>query len=289
MSAQSKTIVITGATSGIGLALARQLVAQGCNVIGVGRSEGRCQQAQHLLYEINPQVKSTYLVADLALQTQVRELAQHIQQQLNSWGIQHLDGLVNNAASLPFHQTTTTEGFDVQWAVNYLSGFLLTDLLLRIMQSAPAARIVSVSSASHYHTHMHWHELQLFHSYNPLKAYKHTKLAQVLFIAELNHRLTSTPNIKAFAADPGLVNTDIGLKGNSKFMDWIWRLRRKGGVAPEKAAKDIAFLLLDPVVQATDQIYWKNGKPQMPNPRALNRKDEQRLWDISSRMVNLDH
>lgn len=287
MSPSSKTIIITGATSGIGLALARQLLTQGCNVIGIGRSTERCQQAQRALSNVNPHTHLTYLLADLSLQVQIHKLAGQIKQQLASWQIAYLDGLVNNAATLPFHQTITMEGYDTQWAVNYLSGFLLTNLLLPYMDCAPAARIVSVSSASHYHTRMHWHDLQLFHSYNPLRAYKHTKLAQVLFIHELNRHLQDFPNIKAFAADPGLVNTDIGLKGNSSFMDWIWKLRRKGGVSPDKAAEGIAFLLLDMGVQNSDQIYWRDSHPQTPNPRALNLKDCQRLWQISSRMVDL--
>lgn len=287
MDSLPKTFVVTGATSGIGLALARQLVAQGSNVIGIGRSAERCWHAQQVLSKINPHVHLTYLLADLSLLVQVRQLAQQIKQQLTSWYVAYLDGLVNNAAILPFHQTTTVEGFDTQWAVNYLSGFLLTNLLLPPMHAAPAARIISVSSASHYHTYLHWHDLQLFHSYNPLRAYKHTKLAQVLFIHELNRRLHDHPNIKAFAADPGLVNTDIGLKGNSLFMDWIWKLRRRGGVSPGEAARGIAFLLLDPDLQNSNQIYWRDSRPQSPNPRALNLRDGERLWDISSRMMKL--
>jgi NAD(P)-dependent dehydrogenase (short-subunit alcohol dehydrogenase family) len=146
MSPSSKTIIITGATSGIGLALARQLHTQGCNVIGIGRSTERCQQAQRALSNVNPHTHLTYLLADLSLQVQIHKLAGQIKQQLASWQIAYLDGLVNNAATLPFHQTITMEGYDTQWAVNYLSGFLLTNLLLPYMDCAPAARIVSVSS-----------------------------------------------------------------------------------------------------------------------------------------------
>jgi NAD(P)-dependent dehydrogenase (short-subunit alcohol dehydrogenase family) len=282
-----KTYVITGATSGIGLALANDLVAQGMNVIGVGRSPERCQDALTLLRTVNPWAKINYCLADLSLMQQVRALAQQVANQLIVWGVEHLDGLVNNAASLPFHQTTTAEGLDTQWAVNYLSGFLLTDLLLEWMQKAPAARIVSVSSASHYHTRMHWKDVQLFHSYNPLKAYKHTKLAQVIFIAELNRRFQSMPAMKAFAADPGLVDTNIGYKGNSDLMSWIWKLRRRGGIPPEEAARGIAFLLTEPSIQNSDQIYWKHAQPQSPNPRALDEASGQQLWVLSAQMCGL--
>ena len=289
MKQNKRTYVISGATSGIGLAVAKALVGQDCNVIGVGRSAERCESAKRVLQEMNPLVRVEYYLADLAEQKQVRGVARQIQQQLKEWNISYLNGLVNNAAVVPFKQTFTMDGFDMQWAVNYLSGFLLSNLLLGLMSQAPFARIVSVSSASHYHTHMHWNDLQMMRFYNPLTAYKRSKLAQVLFIAELNRRLNEKPNIKAFAADPGLVRTDIGLKGNSNFMSWIWKVRRQSGISPEETAKGIMFLLIEPSIQNATQIYWKHGQPQDPHPCALDKRAGKRLWRISVRMCRLQN
>ena len=287
MKQNERTYVISGATSGIGLAVAKTLVEKDCNIIGVGRSPERCEIAKNTLREMNPSVKTEYCLADLSEQKQVCGVARQIQQQLKEWNIPYLDGLVNNAAVVPFRQAFTVDGFDMQWAVNYLSGFLLSNLLLGLMSQAPFARIVSVSSASHYHTRMHWNDLQMTRFYNPLTAYKRSKLAQVLFIAELNRRLNDKPNIKAFAADPGLVRTDIGLKGKSDLMSWIWKVRRQSGISPGIAARGIVYLLTEPSIQNATQIYWKHGQPQDPHPCALDEEAGKRLWELSEKMCGI--
>lgn len=149
-----KKFVVTGATSGIGYATAAELVRQGAWVIGVGRSAARCREAENRLRALNPQGRATFLVADLALQSQVRALAQAVQQLLAAEGQPGLDGLVNNAATFTYWFSLTPEGFETQWAVNHLAPFLLTHLLLPNLAAAPAARVVTVSSNSHYAGHL---------------------------------------------------------------------------------------------------------------------------------------
>ena len=108
MSLQEKAVVVTGATSGIGLAVAEQLAFQGARVVGVGRSLERCQQTETRLRASTGNPFIQYLVADLSLQSEVRHLAVEIRTQVDG-----LFGLVNNAGSTPFHQVITTEGFDL--------------------------------------------------------------------------------------------------------------------------------------------------------------------------------
>lgn len=287
-SLKEKTVVITGAASGIGLALSRLVVSRGARLIGIGHSRKRCEKAEAMFMKVKNKSRVVVLPSELSQLSSVRELAARIKRQLNKWGTRELDALVLNAAVVAFRQIWTSEGFDTQWVVNYLSGFLLTHLLMGELIGAEKARLISVSSNSHYRTRMHWNDLQFHKFYNPLLAYKQSKLAQVIFSAEFNRRLKNETGITALAADPGLVNTEIGSKGNSPWMDFFWKLRSKNGQAPESAAEDIMFLLETDEVLPSGQIYWKYGQPKMPNRFALNENEGARLWDISMRMAGLD-
>jgi len=282
-----KTIVVTGATSGIGLATAEALARQGAEVIGVGRSPQRCQAAEQQLRGLNPAGRVTYCVADLTRQDEVRRLAEAVRGITAAAGRPALDGLVNNAGTFTFWLALTPEGFETQWALNHLAPFLLTQELLPLLEAAPAARVVTVSSGSHYHTSLNWTDIQLRRHYNGLLAYQQTKLSNVLFTVELNRRLGPQSRVRAFAADPGLVKTDIGLKGTPALVQWIWERRRAGGISPAEAARGIVFLLSEPSVRDSSQVYWKHGRPQPPSRQALDVAAAQRLWAISAQMCGM--
>jgi NAD(P)-dependent dehydrogenase (short-subunit alcohol dehydrogenase family) len=283
-----KTYLVTGATSGIGLAIAAELVSKGASVMGVGRSAERCAAAQRHLRTIDPQARIDYLCADLSLQSQVRRLAECIGETLASQGKKHLDGLVNNAGTFTYWQILSPEGFETQWAVNHLAPFLLTNALLPLLQAAPAAKIVTVSSDSHYSARLDWNDIQLRRHYNGLRAYEQSKLANVLFTLELNRRLGQDSTVRAYAADPGLVKTDIGFKGAAWGpVRWIWSLRRAGGVSPEKSAQGIVLLLDEEVTADSTAVYWKDGKPKQPGRLALDARSASRLWVLSEQMCRI--
>ncbi len=282
-----KTIVITGATSGIGLATAKILTGAGADVIGIGRSAERCEAAENLLRRINPEGRVDYLVANLALQSQVRRMAYEVRMLLARDGKVGLDGLVNNAGTFTYWLTYTPEGFEMQWAVNHLAPFLVTHELLPLLEAASAARVVTVSSGSHYGTRLKWEDLQLRRHYNGLLAYQQTKLANVLFTLELNRRLGSASTVHAFAADPGLVKTEIGLKGTPAMVRWVWQRRAAGGDPPETAARGIVFLLGEPSIQSSPELYWKAGTPKIASRYALDRESAGRLWQISEKMCGI--
>jgi NAD(P)-dependent dehydrogenase (short-subunit alcohol dehydrogenase family) len=295
-----KTIVVTGATSGIGLAAAERLVCLGAAVIGVGRSQERCREAQNRLLRANPGASVVYCAADLSLQSQIRDLGGEIREILAADGKACLDGLVNNAGTFTWWLTLTAEGFEMQWAVNHLAPFLITHELLPLLHNAPAARVITVSSASHYHGRLQWDDLQLRRHYNGLRAYENTKLANVLFTLEFNRRVGPTSPIRAFAADPGLVKTDIGLKGTPALVRKVWQWRRRGGVSPEKSAAGIVLLLgdLSPHGEYSAQggltprdwpaVCWKDGRPQPASPLAMDRQAAARLWRHSERMCGIE-
>jgi NAD(P)-dependent dehydrogenase (short-subunit alcohol dehydrogenase family) len=287
--AVQNTFVVTGATSGIGLAVTRSLLRDGHAVIGIGRSPERCRsQEQSLRAAGSSAGRVCMLCADLSLQSQVAGVAGEIEDVLRGWAASGLDGLINNAATVPFWQTLTPEGFDLQWALNHLAPFLLTVKLLPLLKQAPMARVVTVSSASHYGARLYWDDIQLRRHYSALRAYGQTKLANVLFTLELDRRLRGNGNVRAFAADPGLVNTELGLKSNSFIARWAWSMRRRGGMTPEESARGIVYLATEPSIQDADDLYWKHGKPKVADPYARNPEAAAQLWRLSAQMCGVD-
>ena len=284
-----KTFVVTGATSGIGLAVTQQLLQHSHSVIGIGRSPERCRaQEQALQVFCSSGARLHMLPADLSLQSEILCLVPAIESVLLAWHAPHLDCLVNNAGTVPFWQTFTPEGFDMQWAVNHLAPFLLTLKLLPLLKRAPAGRVVTVSSGSHYGVKLKWEDIQLRRHYNPLRAYGQTKLANVLFTVELDRRLRQDSRVRAFAADPGLVNTEIGLKSNSFLARWAWDLRRRGGITPAESARGIVFLATEPSIHDAADRYWKHGKPKAADPNGMNPEAASHLWKLSAQMCGLD-
>ena len=282
-----KTYAVTGATSGIGLAAAEALARRGAALIGVGRTPERCREAARRIQLASPQAQVDYIAADLSLQQEVVRLGASIQALLSARGTTALDGLVNNAGTFTYWFTLTRDGVETQWAVNHLAPFLLTHQLLGLLQAASQARVVTVSSDSHYGARLDWKDPQLRRTYNGLRAYGNTKLANILFTQELNRRLGAQSMLRAFAADPGLVKTDIGLKGTPSIVGWFWKWRRSGGISAEEAAKGIVFLLTEPALQNEAHPYWKHSHPRRASREALDLQAAGQLWELSEKMCGL--
>jgi len=294
-----KTILITGATSGIGLAAAKALAGRGAFVIAVGRSQTKCAQAEMQIRAAFPQARIHFLLADLSSQRQVRNLAVQARRVITEHGQsgdkehrrdkEHLwlDVLVNNAGAVASKYTESEDGIELQFAVNHLAPFLLTHELLPLLQAAPSGRVLTVSSMSHYHIRMHWADLMYRVGYNTLIVYKQSKLANVLFTAELNRRIDGASPLRAYAIDPGLVNTEIGLKGTDNLSRWFWNWRRSKGDSPEKGAETIVYLACEPVLKTPQEIYWKANRPKPASRAAHNLEDARRLWQRSERLCGI--
>ncbi len=283
-----QTFVVTGATSGIGLAVTEALAAQGATILGVGRSKTACRAAEQHLFSLHPHAQVHYLRADLSIQDEVRHLSDQIASWLQQHNIPALNGLLNNAGTFACWLTLTPDGIELQWAVNHLAPFLLTRCLLPLLQAAPKARIVTVSSASHHQAHLNWADPQMRRNYNGLLAYGNTKLANLLFTLQLNQYLKNSPWVRAFAADPGLVKTEIGFKNTPPLVNWIWKIRRRAGISAADSARGIVFLLSEPDIQQHPAMYWKHGCPERPGRAALDLGTARRLWTLSETMCGLN-
>ncbi|MGC9349773.1 MAG: SDR family NAD(P)-dependent oxidoreductase [Anaerolineae bacterium] len=284
---KGKTIVVTGATSGIGRAVVQALALGGAHVIGVGRSPDRCCFVQEAVSAASPGARLSFAIADLASQGQVRSLNSEIRRMVEEAGADYIDVLINNAGTVSSWRKVTEDGYELQFAVNHLAPFLLTLGLLPLLQAAPSGRVVTVSSGSHYKARMNWRDLMYRRHYSCLRAYKQSKLANVLFTVELNRRLGKQSPVRAYAADPGLVDTGIGQKGTSGLEKLVWKLRRRRGASPEEGAKTIVYLATQDLAENADRVYWKACRPKQPSASALQAEDASRLWTISERLCGL--
>ena len=271
--------VITGATAGIGLATAQALALRGYLVALVGRDAERCADAARRICQAAPQAQVVWYTAELSSQRQVRELAAKLCAALS-----RVDALVLSAGTVNSHQLTTEDGIEMQFAVNHLSGFLLTHELLPLLRRA-TGRVLVVSSGSHRHTRLTFPDVQHRRHYSLLGAYKRTKLCNVLFAAEVNRRL---PGVRAFAADPGLVRTDIGLKGTFGLERLVWKLRMASGVEASVPGEAIAWLAAEAAPLRTQSVYWYDKKPVAPSPYGLRQDVAGQLWQASERLCGID-
>jgi NAD(P)-dependent dehydrogenase (short-subunit alcohol dehydrogenase family) len=281
-----KIAVITGATSGIGYQTALTLLENGFEVIGIGRDPARCRCAEEKIRGHLPKAAVKYFIADLSRQSQVRAAAGDIKEYLAVRGIPTLDVLVNNAGTFADRYTPTEDGVEMTLAVNHIAPFLLTHELLPLIMAAPSGRVITVSSESHHNTWMDFNYLQRPLIYVSLWAYKVSKLANVLFSAEFNRRMTGVP-VRAYAVDPGLVNTDIGLKGTSGFSQMIWKMRQRSGTGAELPAATIAHLC-NGLLEDKEALYWRNSRPGKASRQALNPNTASRLWEMSSQLCALE-
>ena len=246
-----QTIVVTGATSGIGLETARLLAADGFRVLAVGHSRENCEKADRDIRSGLPDAAIAWFYADLMQRREVLQLAG----KLRAWLDVHADGalfaLINNAGCARSRYMTTEDGFEQQFALNVLAGYLLTRELLPCLLKV-GGRVIMTSSSSHKGCHVHWDDVMLEKMYDPLFAYKQSKLCDVLLAQGLNDRY-GQQGLHAYAVDPGLVNTEIGNK-TSGIVDVFWKYRKRFGVSPKIPAKTYRYLCAQP--EAAEGLYY---------------------------------
>lgn len=276
------TIVITGATSGIGLEVSRLLTRQGYNVIGIGRSEANCNRAKDIILSENPSAKITYFMADLMQQREVIRIAEEIILYLNENCNGELYALINNAGCVRSWYMTTDEGYEQQFALNHLAGFLLTHKLLPALIKAQG-RVIMTGSKSHKGIKVHWNDVMLRNRYNPLTAYKQSKLCNLLFAKGLNDRYASA-GIRAYVVDPGLVNTDIGNKDTGGLVNFVWSLRKRHGVHPSVPAETYAFLCEQKT--KPDGLYYYLCK-ERDYSKQVTSENADRLFELSERLCDI--
>ena len=279
---KGRTCLVTGATSGIGEETARGLARLGATVIVAGRNPAKCLAtvARIRRESGNPDVE--YLLADLSSQAEIRALVHRFRERHD-----RLDVLVNNAGSAFRRRRLSADGIEMTFALNHLSYFLLTNLLLETIKSAAPARIVNVASNGHYESPLDLNDLEMERDYSILKAYNRSKFANVLFTYELARRLKGT-GVTANALHPGLVATNI-VRHNGLLVWWGWRLyvRFRGPLTVKEGASTGIYLASSPEVEGVSGAYFVKKKQAPSDPATYDEAVARKLWEASARLTGL--
>ncbi len=278
-----KTVLITGATNGIGEAAARALAGMGARLIGVGRNPEKCARVAHSIRQQTGNPEVTYLLADLSDLTQVVRLAAEVRQRFPS-----LHVLINNAGAFFLRRQLNQQGIEMTFALNHLSYFLLTNLLLEPLRASAPARIVVVASGAHNTGAIHFDDLNLSHGYNGWKAYAQSKLANVLFTYELDRRLKGS-GVTVNCMTPGFVATGIGKNNGFLVRLALWPLHRLGAQTPEEGARTVVYLAASPEVEGVSGKYYIAEKPVSSSPVSYDEGAARRLWEVSEALVRPVH
>jgi NAD(P)-dependent dehydrogenase (short-subunit alcohol dehydrogenase family) len=224
----------------------------------------------------------SWQIAELSSLAEVRELAARILAVADA-----VDVLVNNAGTFTLSRRQSVDGNEVQLAVNWLCAFVLTGLLMPRLLAAPEARVVTVSSGSHFSGRIHWEDIQLRRRYRGLTAYNQSKLAAVLFSHELARRLGHGSSVSSYVVDPGLVRTDIGRKGNGPLVGLVWKIRSRRGISPQEAAFAVAYCAAEGSAAGRTGLYWKEGVAVPSSRRSCDTGDAARLWGLGEALGGL--
>jgi NAD(P)-dependent dehydrogenase (short-subunit alcohol dehydrogenase family) len=275
---ETKTCVVTGATSGIGKATAIRLAELGHTVITVGRDRARGEQAATQLRTRAPRAKIQVLTADISRLGQVRTLAAQLHDRHD-----RLDVLVNNAGVATFRPQLTPDGLGVTFATNHLGPFLLTNLLLDLLTGSAPARVITVASDRHKQQRsIPWEDLQPGRDCS----YKASKLLNILFTYELARRLAGT-GVTANCLSPGFVRTELGREATGAFRVFL-RLARPSQTSPEAGAQTSVYLATSPAVTEVSGRYFEKSTPAQSSALSQDPAAAKRLWQLSTQLSGLD-
>ncbi len=268
-----KTIIITGASDGIGAEAARQLTALGHKVVIVGRSKEKTTA-------IASELQVPFFVADFADLQQVRKLASNVIKDYP-----HIDVLVNNAGGIMGKRQLTVDGHEKTFQVNHLAPFLLTNLLLPVLISSRTSILNTSSVANKLFGHINIEDLEAVNNYSPNKAYGDSKLANILFTKEL-HRRYQKVGISAVAFHPGNVATNFSADSTSA-LRFLYRtpLRRLFLISPKQGADNLVWLATSNQWQSG--AYYDKRQVTEPNEQANDQVLARQLWERSAVMTGL--
>ncbi|XP_075883872.1 retinol dehydrogenase 14-like [Nelusetta ayraudi] len=282
---EGKTVIVTGANSGIGKATAAAMVALRARVILACRDASRAEEAAREIQQQTGADRSLLVVKqlDLASLASVRAFCMDVIK-----AEPRLDVLVNNAGVYQCPYAKTEDGFEMQFGVNHLGHFLLTHLLLDLLKRSAPSRVVVVSSKLYKHGRIDFEDLSSEQSYDRAAAYGRSKLANLLFARELARRLEGS-GVTANALTPGVVRTNLGRHvhipalAKPLFKLLSWGLFK----SPEEGAQTSVYLACSPDVEGTQGQCFANCRPQVLMDTATDEDVAGKLWDISEVMVGI--
>uniref|UniRef100_A0A672HU82 Retinol dehydrogenase 13-like n=1 Tax=Salarias fasciatus TaxID=181472 RepID=A0A672HU82_SALFA len=279
-----KTVLITGGNTGIGKETAVDLARRGARVILACRDMDRANKAAEDVKKRSGNDNVIVKMLDLASLQSVREMAKDI---LASE--ERLDVLINNAGIMSCPQWKTEDGFEMQFGVNHLGHFLLTNCLLDLLKKSAPSRIVNVSSLAHERGQIYFDDINQEKDYKPRKSYAQSKLANVLFTRELAKKLQGT-GVTTYSLHPGVIRTELGrhfwptipLWRRVVFTPLIYLIK-----TPTEGAQTTIYCAVEESLKDESGLYYSDCAPKTAAPQALDDEAAKKLWDLSASMVGL--
>jgi NAD(P)-dependent dehydrogenase (short-subunit alcohol dehydrogenase family) len=260
------TVLVTGATDGLGKHVALQLAERGATVLLHGRSKDRCEAVLEELRTQTGTEGTRYYLADLSSLNAVRGLAEQILSEH-----ERLDVLVNNAGIISSEREESEDGLELTFAVNYQAHFLLTNLLLPLLQNSAPARIINVASAGQ--SPVDFRDVMLERGYDGMRAYAQSKLAQIIFTLDLAERLRDT-GVTANALHPAtLMDTKM-----------VFETFGRASSSVCEGADATVRLAISPQLEWVTGRYFDGTREARANRQAYDTEARKRLWDLSEEL-----
>ncbi|MEI6124650.1 MAG: SDR family oxidoreductase [Bacteroidota bacterium] len=273
---KDKICLITGATSGVGQQTALALCRQGAKVVFTYRNEQKANETLALI-ESKIGVKPEMYFCDFSSLDSIRKFSEKFKSQHTK-----LDVLINNSGICEMERKISTDGIEMNFAVNHLAPFLLTNLLLDIIMNNGSARVINVASGAHKNAKINFDDLEIKKSFSGFKAYGQSKLANILFTKSLAKSLENT-NVSVYCLHPGFVSTGI-FKNMGKFSIGLLRVFM---ISPEKGAQTSVFLATSDSIDAPSGSYFYQKKVVNSSADSNDNIIADKLWIISSKYVDL--
>jgi NAD(P)-dependent dehydrogenase (short-subunit alcohol dehydrogenase family) len=268
-----QVILVTGASSGIGAAAARDLHRRGATVLVAGRSSDRTAA-------VAADVGTEPIVADFARLADVRAVAEHVISRCD-----RLDALVNNAGIWVSSRRVTEDGHELMFQVNHLAPFLLTALLKDLLIASAPARVVTTSSIANLSGFVRLRDLETTLFFLGSTVYGTTKLENIVFTRELGRRLDGT-GVLATCFNPGPVATDL-TRGTLMSIAYTSPLARSMMKTPERGADTLIWLLTQPAERLKQGAYYSNRRLGLVNPQARSSVLAQLLWERTEQILGM--
>jgi NAD(P)-dependent dehydrogenase (short-subunit alcohol dehydrogenase family) len=276
---QGKTVVITGATSGIGRIAAGRLAGMGARLVLVARNQTRAEQTLAKLRAVAPGVAHSVHYADLSRLVEMQRVGAEI-----AAAEPRIDVLINNAGSIFGTRRLTPDGLETTFATNHMAYFVLTHCLLERLRSSAPARIVNTASGAHKGEHLDFADLQMVNQrYRAQTAYGRSKLCNILFTRELARRLAGS-GVTANCFHPGFVATNFGQRRNGLFGIGV-RIAMLFAGQPEPGAETLVYLASSPEAAGVSGQYFYQSRIAHPSAEAQNDDTARKLWDESARIA----